>query len=1196
AWALVLSKYSGQQDVVFGATMSGRPATLEGCEAMIGLFINTLPVRMRVEGDRGAVEWLRQVQGEQVELREYEYSPLVQVQGWSEVPRGTALFDSILVFENYIGNDTPSKQVGLAIKVNHSVEKTNYPITAFAVAGPRITIGIAHYTARFDADLVAGMLKDFKAIFENIAAHPERTLIEIMPTAAQTQTEFDPSRDSNLTRNQLLIWAGQKLQPHVPLYNMAHAYTIHQEIEPELFQRAFQEVINDADALRIVIEEVEGIPQQRFVAEFPYQMDYFDLSGLADPHGAFETWARERIQVMFDLSERLFDSVLIKLSERRFVWYLNIHDINTDGWAHSVIFQRMSQHYGRLLGDVTEDLTPLPPFESHTRWEQEYRTSPQYLESEAYWDRKLQEKIEPVTFYGKGAVKQETRIERVRCDLGQERSQQLKAIASKEAIFTKTLSVSLFNIFAAVLLTYAYRHSGNRRLSIGAPFHNRRSEEVKDVVGLLMSVLPLMVDIEEGETFLSLIRKVADAASEALRHCRYAISNPLQGRIYEVMLNYQTSLFANFNGAQVETEWIHSGHGNDSLVLQVQEFDRTGSLVLYFDFHCSVFDEQARSQTVDHFVNLIDALLQDCDRRIDRADFLSEEEKRRAIVEFNQTQAPLPEDQTISGLFESQAERTPDQVALKCEDVSLTYAELNARANQLAHYLRGLGVGPETAVGICLEQRPELMVGILGILKAGGAYVPLDPLYPKQRLAYIVEDARMPVIVTREGLASNLPRDGAKTICLDTQWPAIAELSRANPPGAAQGENLAYVIYSSGSTGAPKGILVTQKSVINHNLYIIGRANLRPADRVLQFHSISFDAAVEEIFPTWLSGATLVMRGDRLLTAGELLRLIKRERVSVLDLPTAYWHEWVTELATSNEELPESLRLLIVGGEKASPERFNLWQQLGGNRIEWFDGYGPTETTIIATLYSAPENESKAMTLLPIGRPIANTRLYVLDGQLQAAPPGLPGQLHVSGAGLARGYLSRPDLTATKFIPDPFSTSPGSRLYSTGDLGRLLASGEVEFLGRIDDQVKVRGFRIEPGEIESALLEDETLAQALVVARQDGGLDRRLVAYVVAQEGRRVDPSRLREHLRRRLPDYMQPSAIVELDRLPLNANGKVDRRALPEPARQQAAEQGRWHAPRDGYELEVASIFEQVLGVGRVGVEDNFFELGGHS
>ena len=343
AWALVLSKYSGQQDVVFGATMSGRPATLEGCEAMIGLFINTLPVRMRVEGARGTVEWLRQVQGEQVELREYEYSPLVQVQGWSEVPRGTPLFDSILVFENYKGNDTPSKQVGLAIKVNHSVEKTNYPITAFAVAGPRITIGIAHYTARFDTDLVAGMLKDFKAIFENIAAHPERTLIEILQTAAQTQTEFDPSRDSNLTRNQLLIWAGQKLQPQVPLYNMAHAYTIHSEIEPELFQRAFQEVINDADALRIVIEEVEGIPQQRFVAEFPYQMDYFDLSGLADPHGAFETWARERIQVMFDLSERLFDSVLIKLSERRFVWYLNIHDINTDGWAHSVIFQRMSQ-------------------------------------------------------------------------------------------------------------------------------------------------------------------------------------------------------------------------------------------------------------------------------------------------------------------------------------------------------------------------------------------------------------------------------------------------------------------------------------------------------------------------------------------------------------------------------------------------------------------------------------------------------------------------------------------------------------------------------------------------------------------------------------------------------------------------------------------------------------------------------------
>ncbi|NLG49703.1 MAG: amino acid adenylation domain-containing protein, partial [Chloroflexi bacterium] len=555
-----------------------------------------------------------------------------------------------------------------------------------------------------------------------------------------------------------------------------------------------------------------------------------------------------------------------------------------------------------------------------------------------------------------------------------------------------------------------------------------------------------------------------------------------------------------------------------------------------------------------------------------------------------------PRDLCIHQVFEQQAARTPDAEAVVYEGETLTYGELNRRANQLAHYLRRLGVGRETLVGISVERSLEMMVGLLGILKAGGAYVPLDPDYPAERLAYMLQDAGVALVVTQERIAPRLG-EAVRAVCLDRDWPDMEQEPGTNPPHLATPDNLAYVIYTSGSTGRPKGVMVSHRSVVNHNVAVAAKFALKAGDRMLQFASINFDGAVEEIFPTWLAGATLVLRpGGVLPGPSELMDLIATERLTVLDLPTAYWHQWVHDLSLEpGAALPEPLRLVAVGGEKAQRESLIAWQQLPGRAVPWLNTYGPTEATVIATLYDVRLEQWDADRELPIGRPIANMRVYILDDRLQPVPVGVPGELYIGGVGVARGYLHRPDLTAERFVPDPFSGEAGARLYRTGDRARYLADGNIEFLGRLDDQVKVRGFRVELGEIEAALREQPGIKDAVVLAREDTPGQPRLVAYLVPK-GQPPAISELREQLGHKLPEYMIPSAYVFLEAFPLTPNAKVDRKALPAPEGRAEVEAAAYVAPRTPQEEMLAGLWAQVLGVEQVGVYDNFFDLGGHS
>jgi len=552
----------------------------------------------------------------------------------------------------------------------------------------------------------------------------------------------------------------------------------------------------------------------------------------------------------------------------------------------------------------------------------------------------------------------------------------------------------------------------------------------------------------------------------------------------------------------------------------------------------------------------------------------------------------------IHKLVEAQAERTPDAIAAVHERQTLSYAELNAKANQLAHFLLAFGATPETRIGIALQPSLNLPVALLGVLKAGCACLPLDLNYPRERIELMLEDAQPLVVLTEAQMMPKLAFSKTKLICLDSQAAEIFRGAPNNLESTTNADALAYVIYTSGSTGKPRGVLLPHRGLANHNQSAVTLYDLGPQDRVLQFSSISFDIAIEEIFPALICGAAIVLKTDPFsLQASEFLQWIEQQQVSVLDLPTAFWHELVHELEASESiVLPSSLRLVILGGEKASTKAYRVWETFARNRVRLINTYGPTEASVIVTAFEpARFPEVTLGDSLPLGVPVAEAQIHLLDEDLKLVPTGVAGELHIGGPPLARGYLNQPEQTAQKFIADPFTPDSSARLYKTGDIARLNADGVLEFVGRADFQVKIRGFRVEPGEIEAALHHYPGLAEAVVVSQENGDTEKRLVAYVVWSPGqKRASASELSEFLKQRLPEYMVPSAFVALERLPLTVNGKVDRRSLPQPEYAPAA--ASVTLPQDKLQAQLIAIWESVIGTKPIGIRDNFFEVGGHS
>jgi len=711
------------------------------------------------------------------------------------------------------------------------------------------------------------------------------------------------------------------------------------------------------------------------------------------------------------------------------------------------------------------------------------------------------------------------------------------------------------------------------------------------------SEILLRSDASGDQTFRSLVKQIRSTISKALAQPSISprqlsqdvtLEPGLNQPIFQVLFSYGTSAFGAERRNLASTYTPHV-----DLHLDVEQSG--DDLFLHLSYNSELFEVASVDRMLGNLQTLLTGVAENPDFQLSRVPILSDAELRQILDEWNQTSRPYPSDKCLHQLIEAQAERLPGSPAVSHKDSQLTYGEFNARANQLAHYLRHRGIGPNVKVGLCLETGFDFAVAVLAILKSGGACVPLDPKYPPERLAYMLQDVQAQLVITQKGMLPEVAAVSCEMLLLADQSQQLSGQPHINLDSGVRPSDVAYVIYTSGSTGKPRGVLLTHTGLVNYNANAARMYGVGPDDRVLQFCSVSFDIALEEFFITWLSGAALVLRPEDMpLAVPDFLEWIGREQVTVLDLPTAYWHEWVHHLPQLKQPAPPSLRLVIVGGEKASSAAYAAWLGSVGRRVRWINTYGPTEASIAATAFEPtsyaghpiPEN-------IPIGRPLANTRIYLLDRHLNPVPIGVPGELHIGGLGVAQGYLNRPELTAKKFISDPFCSQPGLRLYKTGDLARYLPSGEIEFLGRGDDQVKIRGFRVELGEIESIVAKHPAVCECAVIAREDVPGDKRLVAYLVPTAEAKLDSAALRRYVQQDLPDHMVPSAFMVLRAMPLTPNGKIDKRGLPAPSEPRA--EGTAPAT-DALQAQLVKIWEAVLGKKPIGTRDNFFELGGHS
>jgi amino acid adenylation domain-containing protein len=769
------------------------------------------------------------------------------------------------------------------------------------------------------------------------------------------------------------------------------------------------------------------------------------------------------------------------------------------------------------------------------------------------------------------------------CSLSEEFSEALGRISEEAGVDVATVGLAIF-------LILLHRYSAFEKFIVAT--------------GDAAALIPVAADFSDRPSLLHLLRRL----QTSIRHSAEAgdiLADLLERFAAERDTSrhpiYQVAFFPSPLKTPFASPFRSSETAAAGLDLYL-EFEGHRQPTLRLHFNEDLFARASVARMLSHMRELLTGAVHNLDRPCAELPMLTADELRQQLVEWNDTARSFPTI-CLHQLVELVAEKRPDGIAVVHAEQSLTYGELNARANQVAHYLQKHGVDRNARVGICLRRSLDFAVSLLGVLKAGGTCVPLDPSYPSERLTVMLEDVAAAVVLTEPGLLKATVPAGTNVVHFSQERPTIAAESSSNPSVGSVPGDIAYVIYTSGSTGRPRGVLLSHAGLANYTQAAVGLFDLLPGDRMLQFCSISFDAAVEEIFSTWAAGATLVFRRDDVsLEPSELLGWAAQQGITVMDLPTAYWHEWVYALPSLSQKVPPALRLVIVGGEKSSSEAYSTWNKFVGNRVRWINTYGPAEASVVTTAYEPKLKSGETLpTVLPIGRPVANARVYLLDAQLNPVPVGAPGELHIGGAGVARGYLNLPRMTEEKFIRDVFSKDedPSARLYKTGDLARYLPSGEIEFLGRRDNQVKIRGFRVEPGEIESALIQHPGVHEAAIVLHEDAADSKRLVGYVVRTQQGTATESDLRKHLQMRLPEYMVPSEFVFLQAMPLTPNGKINRRALPT-ATLAKSDTGFDSAAAataiDPVQMQLMEIWQELLGRKAIHVTDDFFDLGGHS
>ncbi|HLF24980.1 MAG TPA: amino acid adenylation domain-containing protein [Anaerolineae bacterium] len=1016
------------------------------------------------------------------------------------------------------------------------------------------------------------------------------------------------------------MWFLNRLEPESSAYHLLIAVRLTGRLHLPTLARSLDEIVRRHEVLRTTFPEVEGQSIQVIAPSLTLPLPLIDLSNL--PAAESETRVRQlalgEVGRPFDLEcGPMLRVCVLRLGVEEHVLVLVLHHIVFDFWSQGVLLRELALVYPAFLTGKSAPLAELPiQYADYAVWQREWLQGQVLDEQLTYWKQQLAgaANLELPSDWPRPPV-MSYRGKTLTVQWPEDLSRGLHALCQREG-------VTLFMLLLAAFGVALHRYTRQTDITVGTPIANRTRAELEELIGFFVNTLVLRLDLSGQPSFRELLRRVRDVCRAAYAHQDLPFERLVdelqverslsRSALFQVMLVLQNAPLPEVKLPGLTWQALRMEPETAQFDLSLTFLEGPTGLIGSLSYRTDLFTEGRMKRLVGHLQTVLEAVAGDATQRISELPLLTPDERQQLLVVWNETYRPYRDRGCIHEMFEAQAARTPDAVAVVVEDQHLTYQALNQRANQLAHYLRTLGAGPETLVGICAERSLEMVIGLYAILKAGAAYVPLDPSYPPARLAFMLADAQAPLLLIQDHLLPNLPASQAQIIRLESDWPAIAQHDTADLIASVTDDNLAYVIYTSGSTGQPKGAMNTHGGIRNRLVWMQDAYSLTSADRVLQKTPFSFDVSVWEFFWPLMLGACLVLAQPEGHKDSEyLVRLISEQNITTLHFVPSMLEAFVEQPGV---ESCIRLKRVICSGEAlpwALQQRF--FARLG---TELHNLYGPTEAAVDVTFWRCEEESQRP--IVPIGRPIANTQVYVLDAGMQPAPIGVPGELYIGGAGLARGYHNRPELTAEKFIPNPFwierrkpnherrtgddaepsssVLSPSSRLYRTGDLARWLDDGTLEFLGRIDHQVKVRGFRIELGEIETALAQHAAIRQAAVLAREDTPGDKRLVAYLVPQTAPAITVSQLRNDLAATLPAYMIPTVFVFLPALPLTPNGKVDRRALPPPDETRPALEATLVAPRTPAEERLAEVWSQVLGVKQVGIHDNFFELGGDS
>ena len=1005
------------------------------------------------------------------------------------------------------------------------------------------------------------------------------------------------SRDEQLPLSfaQQRLWFLDQLEGANANYKVSAVLRLTGSLDVHALQQCLNTIIQRHETLRTSFQTVEGMAFQVIAEQLAIPIKILNLEALDEATQTIEVQKliRQEAQEPFDLATGpLIRVKVLQLESEEQVLLLTMHHIISDGWSMGVLVEEVTSLYQAFTTDTEAALPTLPvQYADFAHWQRQYLQGEVLENHLSYWKKQLADApplLELPTDRPRPAV-QSFQGSIIPFALSAELTRQLQQLSQEMGT---TLFMTLLSAFQVLL----YRYSGQEDIVVGSPIANRNHSEIENLIGFFVNTLALRSHLDSEMSFEQLLKQVRQTTLDAYTHQDVPFEKLVDELQPERSLSYSPLFQVSFvlqnapmGALALRDLQLQPMRGQNDLAKfdDIAKFDLTVSLTETeqgikgdFEYNTDLFDKQTVERMNTHFQILLEHVTTNPYQQVSQLSMLTEAEVHKLLYEWNDTALDYPCELCIHQLFEQQVEQTPEAVAVVFEDQHLTYRALNQKANQLAHYLQSLGVDPDVPVGICLERSMEMLVGILGVLKAGGAYVPLDPNYPQERLAFMIEDSQVTVLLTQEHLTENLPVTWLQVLLVEDLWPTLLhDYPQCNPPRAVTANHLAYVIYTSGSTGTPKGVMVEHKGACNLATAQVRLFNVRPDSCVLQFASSSFDASVWEWMMALCSGAKLCLcTPAQLLPGAPLLQTLSQQSVTHVTLPPSVL------AALPYEELP-SLQTIIVAGEKAPPGLVAKWST--GRRF--FNAYGPTESTVCATVAECIEEDN-----VLIGRPIANTQIYLLDQQQQPVPIGVSGEIYIGGVGIARGYLNQPELTEEKFVPNPFNNSPEALLYRTGDLARYRPDGNLEFIGRIDDQVKLRGFRIELGEIEAALSQHIHVKQALVTVQEESADSKRLVAYVLPAQTEEVSVSDLREYLKEKLPQYMIPNFFVLLDEVPLTPNGKLDRKALPKP--QIIRSDGQFVAPRNATEEILVNLWKQVLGLEEVSIHDNFFEVGGDS